>query len=106
MDLTFFLEGASASEIIRTSVIAGIVCWALHHFVIKRDIQQIVNSNQEIKNQLKTMKSEIEDQIESELSSVSGLPIEVQLLKQEITHLKEIICVAYNIKKDLPLKID
>jgi hypothetical protein len=105
MDLTFFLQGVTAWELIRTGAISGLVFWTLHQLIIKRDIQQLVDSNEEIKSQLTEMNRDFEDQIEKELRPFRELPSEVKLFKQEISHLKEVICVAYNIKRDLPLEI-
>ena len=106
MDLTFFLQGVTAWELIRTGVISGLVFWTLHQLIIKRDIQQLVDSNEAIKNQLTEMKGDVEEQIEKELGPFKQLPTEVQVLQTELRHLANVITIVHNLKQDLPLKID
>jgi hypothetical protein len=106
MDLTFFLQGVTAWELIRTGVISGIVFWTLHQLIIKRDIQQLVDSNEEIKNQLTEMKGDVEEQIEKELRPFRELPTEVKLLHAEIKNLGKTIAIVHNLKEKLPIHID
>ncbi len=91
MDLTFFLQGVTAWELIRTGLVSALVFWGFHKMIIRRDFQQILDSQSEMKTDISDMKTSLEQRLERELGPLKESSRIISELKGKFETLEQII---------------